>query len=122
LVSGNLSVRHRVIFTKSGPVVGSYKTKEAKVFQERARSIALAAAWRAGWRTVPPWVRVDMVLWNSRLDRDNLKPLLDALQGVCYPYDSRILDGWVEKRRDGRGERVSICVTEIDPTEYGYKS
>jgi Holliday junction resolvase RusA-like endonuclease len=92
----------------------------AKEYEARAKSVATAAALLARWK-VPQYVRMDVTLYNTRLDRDNAcKALNDALQGICYVFDSRILDGFTAKRRDKNGPRVVIEIAALDPAPYGY--
>lgn len=131
LVSGNHATKYRVLFlTKKGRCptcargftarVSSYRTTQAAYFRERIRSIALAAVWAAGWKTTCPWARMDLTLWNSRIDRDNMnKTVGDALQGICFPFDSRVLDGNLRKDWDSGKERVEVVVTEINPADHG---
>lgn len=115
LSSGNLSVRH----TRNG---GHYRSQEARYFHERVASIAKAAAVLAGY-TMPTWVAMDVTVYNSRLDRDNAnKVAADALQGILFPYDSRVIDGTITKRWDDGGERLEIAVRPVDPHYYGRKN
>jgi Holliday junction resolvase RusA-like endonuclease len=69
---------------------------------------------------MPPWVAVDLTVWNSRLDRDNAaKPAMDAMQGIVFAFDSRVIDGAIAKRWDGGGERIEVTAREVNPLDYG---
>lgn len=98
---------------------GHYKTREAKDYAERVQSIVRVNAHLVGWRP-PEYCRVDMRIWNSRVDRDNvMKELNDALEGTAYRFDSRVLDGWTQRRWDAGGPRVDVWVYPVDAALYG---
>jgi Holliday junction resolvase RusA-like endonuclease len=99
----------------------AYSTKEARAFEEHVKALAVRACWKAQWKT-PPYVSVDLVIWNIAQDRDNVsKVTCDALEGVCYAHDSRILDGRITKMTDSNGPRVDVLVREVNPRDYGRK-
>lgn len=122
----------RLQFTIPGrPVTGNHArrlgrgrirlTEEARDFRERVKQHVFVAVRMADW-LMPPYVRMDVTLWNIRQDRDNaLKELQDALQGLAYPNDSRILDGWTAKRKDRGEQRIEVCIEPVDPRLYGYR-
>jgi Holliday junction resolvase RusA-like endonuclease len=125
LLSGNAKTRHAAVKQIDADgnekfVARAYSTKESRVFAEKVKSIAMRAAWKMQWRPVA-WACVDLFIFNSRMDRGNVdKPLADALQGVAYSNDARVIDGRLVKLKDGKGERCVIEVRELAPQDYGY--
>jgi Holliday junction resolvase RusA-like endonuclease len=97
-----------------------YTTKEAEAFEERVRTIALAAARLHHWK-VPRFCRADWTLYNLRQDRVNaVKVAEDCLQRFIYENDGHVLDGFIRKIKDGRGPRLVATVTPVDGRLYGY--
>ena len=100
---------------------GEYFTiPDARHYAERLRRLAKAAAVLAGWK-IPDYVHVDVVVYNIRMDRDNVgKTIYDPLQGIVYHNDSRILDGGIARKKDRSGPRITFSIKEIDGADYGY--
>jgi Holliday junction resolvase RusA-like endonuclease len=112
-ISGN----HAKVPTENGAQVRSEKSRE---YDKRIVSIAKAAVVSSGW-TMPDYVKVDVILWNIRADRENvLKEIHDPLEGIVFARDSRILDGRTRKFKDGEGPRVILEISEVDGSDYGY--
>jgi hypothetical protein len=122
-VSGNHYIRTRIVGGASKVARGrQYKTSRAAKFQSLVYGKVVDAAHDAGWTEFADAVRVDVSLYNLLYDRDNaVKPLYDALQGVCFARDSHILDGAIRKIKDRGGPRYEITITEIDQKRYGKK-
>jgi Holliday junction resolvase RusA-like endonuclease len=101
---------------------GQYVTREALAFVKRVQAVALEAAAAIDWE-LPEYCRVDVSVCNIRYDRDNaVKVLYDALQGVAYPRDSRILDGAIRLVSDDAGPRYEVTVTPVHASQYGKAS
>jgi hypothetical protein len=95
-------------------------TSEANAFEQRVRTIAFAGVALARWK-IPDYCRVDVWLCNLRIDRDNgCKPLFDALEGIVYAHDSRILDGRTVRMKDKEGPRIILQVRPVDGADYGF--
>ena len=90
-----------------------YVTSKAATFKSAVYGIAFQACEEARFE-LPEYVRVDVSVCNMRYDRDNaVKVLYDAMQGVCYRHDSRILDGAIRIVRDRLEPRYIVTVVEI---------
>jgi Holliday junction resolvase RusA-like endonuclease len=106
--------------TRSKWGVINFTKKEALEYTKRIQSLARYAALQCRW-VRPEYVRVDISLVCLSLDRDNgVKLAMDALQGIAYKNDSRVLDGGIQKRKDNKGARIEIVVRPVDPKNYGY--
>lgn len=96
-----------------------YSTKASREFEERVRSIATYEVLKTGW-IMPEWCWVEIIAYNSGMDRENIsKTVCDALQGIVFANDGRILDGPITKRWDRKGMRVEVNVRAVDPRAYG---
>jgi Holliday junction resolvase RusA-like endonuclease len=112
-VSGN----HRHGLTAQGEI---YLTQRAREYSRRIQSTAQAAVVAARW-SMPDYVRVDLELFNIRLDRDNAaKTIHDALQGIVFANDSRILDGTISRYKDDGPARVVITIAPVNGNFYGF--
>jgi hypothetical protein len=68
------------------------RTTESRAFDAKVATLARLAAREQGWR-MPTYVRGLVVLISLRMDWDNAcKELMDPLQGIVFPYDSRLVD------------------------------
>ena len=95
-----------------------YVTEEALDYRSRVGVIVKAAMARVDMQ-MPEYCRLDIAYYNIRQDRDNVvKELADGLQGIAFPADSRVLDGWIQKRWDDGEPRVEIWLEEINRKEY----
>jgi len=113
-VSGN----HRHGLTPEGEI---YLTRRARDYSRRIQSIAKAACIEADWKP-PDYVRVDLELVNINMDRDNVsKTVNDALQGIVYVDDRRILDGSISRYKDaGTPACVTVIVAPVNGVAYGF--
>jgi Holliday junction resolvase RusA-like endonuclease len=112
-VSGN----HRHGLTPQGEI---YLTQRARDYCRRVQSVAVAAVAAIGW-VMPDYCKVDLELYNVRLDRDNAaKTIHDALQGIVYANDSRILDGTISRYRDAGPARVLVTIAPVNGGYYGF--
>jgi len=98
-----------------------YVVKEATSFKELVKLIALDAVFRSKYE-IPEYCRMDVSLYHNRQDRENaVKVFHDALEGVIYTKDSRILDGAIRKVKDYKGvNRTIATATEVLDAWYGY--
>jgi Holliday junction resolvase RusA-like endonuclease len=93
-------------------------TRRSRDVDEKVRILANLAARQQGWK-IPEYVRVDVLIWNVRMDRDNVcKALMDPLQGIAFVTDARILDGWTKRAWDSKGARVEVWVRPVDRKDY----
>lgn len=94
----------------------------ADIYDEKIKLLATVAARQIGW--IPPeYVRVDLVIWNTNMDRENvMKPLHDPLQGIAFVNDKRILDGNTKRCWDDHGPRVEVSVEAVDRKDYDFRS
>lgn len=68
------------------------RTTASREFDEKVATLARMAAEEQDWK-VPPYVRGLVVLIGLRMDWDNAcKEIMDPLQGIVFPYDSRLVD------------------------------
>jgi Holliday junction resolvase RusA-like endonuclease len=112
-ISGN----HAKVPTENGRQV---RSKDSREYDARIASIAKAAVVAAGW-VMPDYVNVDVILYNTRLDRENaLKELHDPLERIVFAHDSRILDGRTKKIKDNGGPRVMLHISAVDGGDYGF--
>jgi Holliday junction resolvase RusA-like endonuclease len=112
-ISGN----HAKVPTENGRQV---RSKESREYDKRIASIAKAAVIAAGW-VMPDYVRVDMIIYGSRTDRDNAcKEILDPCQGIVFAHDSRVLDGFIKRIKDGGEPRVMLRISEVNGAIYGF--
>ena len=99
-----------------------YITAEGREYDKRVKSLITGAIFQAHWKKPAEWVRMDVTLWNSRIDRDNVnKPIADALEGLAFPNDARVIDGRIVKRWDNGEERVDVEISVVNPRDYGRK-
>ncbi len=100
---------------KRGKGKGLYKTKALKEFQRAIREEA-----RKMWRDRPidklsKWaVEITFYYPSSRNDVDgSIKPVLDALEGIIFENDRRVLVLLVNKARDKSNPRTTIRMRRI---------
>jgi len=96
---------------------GAVKSQEARLYQTKVASYAIAAVNRADWRW-PVCCRVQLVHWNGLIDPDNgFKNVLDALKGLVFPDDRRQFVRGVkfEADVDGGDEYLEIIVIACEP-------
>ena len=115
-------------FTVPGPFVsGNHaktrdgrRTAKAREFDEKVRMLCAEAARKQGW-TPPDYVEVWLTATNVGIDADNLaKEVLDPLQGIAFPFDSRILRLTVVRFRNELSPRVFVWVSPVDGKQYGF--
>jgi hypothetical protein len=96
------------------------RTTASRAFDAKVRMLARIAAREQGWRCAQ-YVVGTVVLVNVRIDVDNfLKEALDPLQGIVYPFDSRLLDLRVATLRIGKREpHACLSFTAVDGRAYG---
>lgn len=113
-VSGN--VKHGM--TADGKL---YNTNRAREYSRRIQSIAKAEVAVTGW-VMPDYVRVDLELVNINMDRDNVaKTVNDALQGIVYVDDRRILDGAIQRKKNpASASAVTVSVASVCGADYGF--
>lgn len=124
IVSGNekhgRKVVTKIVNGKPRNIPVTYTTHAGKAFDARVKELAAPCIWRAQWK-IPEYVRMDVTLCNINMDRDNVnKTVADALQGVAFHFDSRILDGQLKKIKDKNGPRVEVVIRPVDGRDYGY--
>jgi Holliday junction resolvase RusA-like endonuclease len=111
-VSGNLRVTHGHD--------GSFLTREATAYAKRVRSIAETAAIVQHWE-IPDYIAIDMDIFNTNIDRDNvMKTVNDPLQGIVCADDRRTLDGNTARFKDGGGPRIIATVRKVHGGDYGF--
>jgi Holliday junction resolvase RusA-like endonuclease len=102
---------------------GFYVTEEGRAYERLVYDRVYDHAMATGWK-IPFYVWLDVELWNQGFDRDNgVKVLNDAMQGVIYSNDARVLDGAIRRKKDDLGPRVVVYAREITRDEaksYGY--
>lgn len=92
----------------------TYKSREARAYQEAVRNIALAA----GLRPVPIGQQVRVTLhWYAgslRGDLDNrIKVLIDALQGSAYENDRQVFELHAFRTLDRGNARMEVTVEAL---------
>lgn len=84
--------------------------------QMNARQACAAINWE-----MPDYCLMDIVSYNVQADGDNLrKPLQDALQGIVFPTDARILDDSRKRCKDKGPSRILVAVQAVHGKPYGY--
>lgn len=88
-----------------------YKSNESRAYQSLVYNLAYEEAALTGWKQ-PFYAVVHLRYYNIRADVDGVpKLILDGLQGVLYPNDSRIKRFLVEPFKDDGGERCEVDVS-----------
>lgn len=118
-----------IIFTIPGPFVSgnNAKTKDgrrttaSRAFDMKVALLAKAAVRACGW-VMPEYVTGTITVVNVRMDWDNLaKELMDPLQGIVMPFDSRAKDMRVVMLRvKNYPEEAIVTLYASDGKAYGY--
>lgn len=87
-----------------------FLTKEAKAWKEEAQWI-FKTEWKQDLITIPVKVNVNFYLKRDR-DIDNLKILLDSLQGIIIDNDSQVVSLYIAKHKSDN-PRVEIEVDTL---------
>jgi hypothetical protein len=98
------------------------RTTESRAFDEKVAVLARLAAREQAWR-MPAFVRGMVVLIGLRMDWDNAcKELMDPLQGIVFPYDSRLVDVRVVSIRvRGRPQEARLTFRPADGRRYYWR-
>lgn len=106
IVSNNRVTRH---------VEGkALKSTEARRDQARIAEQARQAAFLSQWEPLITACELQIIAWNTRKDVGNVeKVIADALSGIAYDDDRRLVRLVVEKRRDKLGERYDVAVRPL---------
>jgi Holliday junction resolvase RusA-like endonuclease len=76
-------------------------TSKARAFKKTVHNLAVRQCKKGGWKTTDARVKVRVLLTfpdRKRRDVDNIKLLLDALEGVVYDDDSQIYELSIKKQ------------------------
>ena len=88
-------------------------SKDGRAYRRRARLVGLAQVGNLEPFTGPVRVALHVVTPTKRGDLDNrIKPTLDALQGLAYDDDKRVVELHATRGVDRDNPRVEITVEE----------
>lgn len=88
-------------------------SKDGRAYRKRARLLAVAQAQGDPF-TVPVCVSLHIVTPTRRGDLDNrIKPTLDALQGIAYDDDKRVVQIVATRGVDKANPRVDVEVVPV---------
>lgn len=115
----SVTVYHKQVSTnvgyKRGQGRGLYKTKELKEFQqairEECRKVCEGAPdGRCSW-----FVGITFYFQSNRSDIDgSIKPVLDAMEGIIFENDNKVITLCVNKKKDASNPRTEIDWEVID--------
>lgn len=110
-VPGRIVSNNRVTRHVEGKAL---KSTEARRDQARIAARARDAALLVRWEPLVGACELQIVAWNTRKDVGNIeKVIADALSGIAYDDDRRLVRLVVEKRRDKQGERYDVAVRPL---------
>ena len=115
----NIIVYHKPVSTnngyKRGKGKGLYKTKALKEFQQ-----AIREECRKVWKEEPDaehrwFVGITFYFQSNRSDVDgSIKPVLDAMEGIIFENDNKVVSLCVNKKKDASNPRTEIDWEVID--------
>jgi Holliday junction resolvase RusA-like endonuclease len=91
-------------------------TSKARAFKKSVHSLALKQCKQGGWKTTDGRVKVRVLLTfpdRKRRDVDNIKLLLDALEGVVYNDDSQIFELNIKKQIVKNVNHIHVTVLPL---------
>jgi Holliday junction resolvase RusA-like endonuclease len=91
-------------------------TSKARAFKKSVHSLAVKQCKQGGWKTTDGRVKVHVLLTfpdRRRRDVDNIKLLLDAMEGVIYDDDSQIYELNIKKQIVRNVNHICVTVWQL---------
>jgi Holliday junction resolvase RusA-like endonuclease len=88
-------------------------TSKARAFKKTVHNLAVRQCKQGGWKTTDARVKVRVLLTfpdRKRRDVDNIKLLLDAMEGVVYNDDCQIFELSIKKQIIKHSSHIRVTV------------